>query len=262
MPRDFGSNRTRISHRLSKILRYEVDKRGLTRDQRGYVLFDDIYKHFQREFDKQEVIDEAFRSEGSRGLRFDLVDDRRRGLLIRANQDCGARAEEARHGNYPDKQRCRHDQRRGPPRPPLSSPRCRSRSRSPPRFGGFPEGAISESERDQINLLEFLRGLKNWLAGHHHAPDAASLQTFAKEWRTTAELPREELDDRSRARCLQLLMEQVSSFKKALHDKDQEHKRQWENCCLSDFLKKFDCDGASGSWDALRTMLERAQKEE
>eukprot|EP00929_Paragymnodinium_shiwhaense_P038574 TRINITY_DN20367_c0_g1_i5.p1 TRINITY_DN20367_c0_g1~~TRINITY_DN20367_c0_g1_i5.p1 ORF type:complete len:208 (-),score=41.53 TRINITY_DN20367_c0_g1_i5:325-948(-) len=200
------------------------------------ILFDDIYKHFQREFDKQEVIDEAFRSEGSRGLRFDLVDDRRRGLLIRANQDCGARAEEARHGNF------------------LTA--CQF------QFGGFPEGAISESERDQINLLEFLRGLKNWLAGHHHAPDAASLQTFAKEWRTTAELPREELDDRSRARCLQLLMEQVSSFKKALHDKDQEHKRQWENCCLSDFLKKFDCDGASGSWDALRTMLERAQKEE
>ena len=73
-----------ISKRLSRILRYEINPRGLFTDSASFVLFDDLIRHLDY-YDPDDVYQVATESSHrEHGPRFELLDDNARGLLIRA----------------------------------------------------------------------------------------------------------------------------------------------------------------------------------
>ena len=99
-----GDDDSRISKRLTLILRYQFNERHLIRYSDGFVSFRDLcVRHFRRHYE-EDVRRAAENSIGKRGKRFEFCEDEEHGPLIRVLHETGHRTERNRNHLYTRRQ--------------------------------------------------------------------------------------------------------------------------------------------------------------
>ena len=83
-----------ISHRLTRILRYELVERGLAADSEGFVSFHDVCRQCDRH-SPSVVYQAALNSKGRNGQRFEVRGDNTHGWFIRPRHQVGHRQRSA-----------------------------------------------------------------------------------------------------------------------------------------------------------------------
>ena len=224
----------RISHRLSGILRYRVEEKGLTADSEGFVPFEDVCRACHRH-DRRAIFTAAVNSVGEDGPRFEFRGDNVQGRFIRATHPVGHRL---RRGLMPEDYRCHV-----------------------PVAGVWPSWPLRE-------LLEFLEVALVWLSGQVQVPDTQSLQHFVGNWKNTLLFPALHSDDPHRQSCLRFIERQTSYLTEMyLYGPSREMPDdRWYNWNLSDFLDQWEIKDYHESWQMswwqVEKLFERGQRQQ
>lgn len=259
-----------ISHRLSRILRYQIVERRLAANNEGFVSFQDVCRHCDRHH-PAVVFQVAVNSVGSDGPRFEVRGDDAYGWFIRVRHQAGRRQRSALH-EPPVQQRIPRLATEGVPQRswPVA---CASWEQTASRWH-HDEGRFNDAERfddeepyrwydeEPAYLVEFLKAAFAWLSGTRRVPDTQHLQVFVWNWTTIKNRPAVHSEDPHRESCLRFVGRQIASLQEALLSMDPSrplanwadgigtgsHNDRWHNWCLPDFLEKWDLENYHESW--------------
>ena len=239
-----------ISHRLSGILRYRVEEKGLTADSEGFVPFEDVCRACHRH-DRRVIYTAAVNSVGKDGPRFEFRGDDVQGWFIRARHQVGHRL---RRGPMPEDGRCQ-----------VLVERCLT-SWPSQRAEATHEGPFKAE--DPTELLEFLKAALAWLSGQVEVPDTQSLQHFVGNWKTMLLFPAIHSDDPHRQSCLRFIERQTTYLTEMyLYGPGWEMPDdRWYNWNLSDLLDQWEIEYYHSSWQMswcqVQKLLERGQRQQ
>ena len=227
-----------ISHRLSGILRYRVEEKGLTADSEGFVPFEDVCRACHRH-DRRVIYTAAVNSVGKDGPRFEFRGNNVQGLFIRARHKMGHRL---RRGLMPDDGQCQV----------LVESLWPSQRAEASLVGPL----LAE---DQTDLLEFLEVALTWLSGHLEVPDTQSLQHFVGNWRTMAWSLAIHSDNPDRQSCLRFIERQITYLTEMyVHGPGwQRPDDRWCNWNLSHFLDQWEIENYHWSWQMSWQQVEK-----
>ena len=257
-----------ISHRLSRILRYELVARRLAADSEGFVFFQDVCRQCNRH-NPAVVYQAALNSVGSDGQRFEVRGDDAHGWFIRARHPAGRRQRSALQ-EPPVQQQFPRLSSEGARQ--WSWPVARSSWELTPSRWPLDEGRFNDAERvddeEAAKLVTFLKAAFAWLSGQVRVPHTQSLQDFVRNWTTIKSSPAVVSDDPHRQSCLRFLERQIESLKKAIVSMDPSQPfanwatgigsrdDRWCNWYLPDFLETWELENYHASWQMLWQQVE------
>ena len=235
-----------ISHRLTRILRYELVERGLAADSEGFVSFQDVCRHCDRH-SPSVVYQAALNSKGRNGQRFEVRGDNTHGWFIRPRHQVGHRQRSALQ-EPPVHQGIARLELEGAHQSSRKSARSSWEHTASSRQHDEGRCNVVEGVDDEefAELLQFLKAAFTWLSGQVEVPDTQSLQHFVGNWKAIENRPAVVSDDPHRQNCLRFVEWQIEALHghSGMGDPDD----PWYNWHLPDFLGKWEIEDYHETW--------------